>query len=227
MKFVVRVAAVAVLIAALAVNSGVSSATPEVALSVSSTTVAVGETVTLTSHSTCDVDPCRYQWRWYRVSAPDRLGTGIGEGETVETTFDSPGLKLIVLKVTNATTTHSFATADVVLEVVGTADPEPTPTPTPLPTATDTQTPASTLAPGPTPTASSTPESTPTPVPEPTGTTPTDLGSSPAGSEFPSSEPTTAEPTDEPDGCDHHSRDLDEPAGDPNDLLLRSPSGVR
>lgn len=56
---------------------------------------------TFTSTSLCDAPSCRYQWRYYRTTTPDRLGTTMGEGETITYAL-RPGVWAVVLKVSNA-----------------------------------------------------------------------------------------------------------------------------
>jgi hypothetical protein len=125
------------LLAALVVFLGASlavtapaAAVPTVAFSVSSVGLTVGVPATYAADVVCDVEPCRYQWRWYRVIGNDRLGTTMGEGLELRYAFDTPGLKNVVLRVTNATRTHGFAAASQVLEVMPVNDEEPSVDPT-------------------------------------------------------------------------------------------------
>ena len=99
-----------------------AAAVPTVAFSVSSVGLSVGTPATYSADVVCDEPPCRYQWRWYRVLGNDRLGTTMGEGPELTFAFSTPGLKRVVLKVTNATRTHGFAVASQVLRVMTPGD---------------------------------------------------------------------------------------------------------
>lgn len=62
------------------------------------------------SGSICDIPPCRYQWRYYRTTGTDRLGTTMGEGEKLTYTFTNTGTFRVVLKVILPTSTHGYST---------------------------------------------------------------------------------------------------------------------
>ena len=123
-------AALAIFIGASLAVAAPAAAVPTVAFSVSSVGLTVGVPATYTADVFCDEEPCRYQWRWYRVLGNDRLGTTMGEGPELTYAFSTPGLKNVVLKVTNATRTHGFAVASQVLRVMTENGEEPPVDPT-------------------------------------------------------------------------------------------------
>jgi hypothetical protein len=103
-----------VIVAALMLIAPAAIASPTgVDFTASTATPAVGEVVTLTASDqiVCDYPPCRYQWRWFRTTSYDRLGTTVGEGTTVRYAFTSPGTRIVVLKVTNSNGTNGYQTA--------------------------------------------------------------------------------------------------------------------
>jgi hypothetical protein len=81
----VLVATAVVAGAAVLATAGPAVALPTASFTASSTSPAVGETVTFTFTGSCDVAPCRIQWRWFSDGG-SHFGTTIGEGE--EITFD-------------------------------------------------------------------------------------------------------------------------------------------
>lgn len=86
-------------------------APPVASFTVDAATQTVGSTHTYdASASVCGLDPCRYQWRWYRTTGTDRLGTTMGEGPVLNYAFTGTGKKLVVLKVTQPNGTNNFST---------------------------------------------------------------------------------------------------------------------
>jgi hypothetical protein len=188
-----------------------AAAVPTVAFSVSSVGLSVGTPASYSADVVCDEPPCRYQWRWYRVLGNDRLGTTMGEGPELTYAFSTPGLKRVVLKVTNATRTHGFAAASQVLRVMTPGDEpvvpigdEPVTPLDPSDPPVDEPAPANEPAPvadpavpsldEPLPGADPTQQPADEPVPEPAFVPPTPVD--PPGADL--TEPPTAEPTDPP-----------------------------
>ena len=101
--------------------AGTASALPVSDFTSSSAAVGVGEPVVLTFTGSCDLEPCRIQWRWFEVGG-SRLGATIGEGPEVTYAFDSEGVYFVVAKITNAGSTHGSSTSTQVI-TVGAADP--------------------------------------------------------------------------------------------------------
>lgn len=112
---------VATLLATAGLSIGLAGEAPALQtadFSVSSANPNVDESVTFTPpHSATSTLPV--QWRWYRTIGNDRLAATMGEGridpEEIQYAFSSAGQKLVVLKVTNSTLTHGFATAQSVV----------------------------------------------------------------------------------------------------------------
>jgi hypothetical protein len=62
---------------------------------------AVDQSVTFTFTGTCDLPPCRIQWRWFTADG-NRLGTTMGEGPVLTYAFPRPDVYSVVAKITNA-----------------------------------------------------------------------------------------------------------------------------
>lgn len=107
------------LILALAVvvlTPGISAALPTSDFTFGPTAPEVAEPVTFTFTGSCDVPPCRIQWRWFKDGG-SHLGSSMGEGEVVDHAFTTPGTYSVVARITNATTTHGSAAATHALVV--------------------------------------------------------------------------------------------------------------
>src|SRR6476619_3131318 len=102
--------------------AGTASALPVSEFTTSSTAVAVGEPVTLTFTGSCDLEPCRIQWRWFVVGGSS-LGSTIGEGPEVIYAFSSAGDYFVVAKITNAGSTHGSSSSTQVITVGADAAP--------------------------------------------------------------------------------------------------------
>ena len=184
-----------------------AAAVPTVAFSVSSVGLSVGTPATYSADVVCDEPPCRYQWRWYRVLGNDRLGTTMGEGPELTYAFSTPGLKRVVLKVTNATRTHGFAVASQVLRVMTPGD-EPVD-----PIGDEPVTPPDPSDP---PDPADPPADEPAPIPDP-ATPPADEPANPPADEpAPNPDPATP-PADEPANppADPTQLPADEPGPEP------------
>src|SRR3954452_988162 len=72
---------------------------------------SVGEPVTFDFTGSCDIEPCRIVWTWFRTGGGDRLGTKMGEGESVKYTFTDSGSHTVVARITNRTGTNGMAKA--------------------------------------------------------------------------------------------------------------------
>src|SRR6476469_3528347 len=114
----VRVLVATAVVAGTAVlaTAGPAVALPTASFTASSTSPAVGETVTFTFTGSCDVAPCRIQSRWFN-NGGSHLGTVIGEGEQITYAFETPGTYSVVSKITNATSTHGSDSASMGLVV--------------------------------------------------------------------------------------------------------------
>ena len=97
-------------------TAGTASAAPTASFTVSRSSPRVGQTVKFTFTGTCDVAPCRIQWRAYRQGG-SRLGTTMGEGAILKYIFTTVGTYTVVVKITNSTSTHGSATASRVMIV--------------------------------------------------------------------------------------------------------------
>jgi len=105
---------------ALSVTSaGGASAEPTASYTFSPTAPTVHEPVTFTSTGECDVPPCRTQWRYFQPGGSS-LGTSMGEGEVLTYAFPEAGAYQVVMKITNATSTHGSASASQGVRVQGT-----------------------------------------------------------------------------------------------------------
>lgn len=91
-------------------SAGVASAAPTAEFTFLPATPVVSQPVTFTFTGTCDVAPCRIQWKWFKDGG-SHLGTSMGEGAEISYAFDESGSYSVVAKITNATTTHGSATA--------------------------------------------------------------------------------------------------------------------
>ena len=96
--------------------AGTAAASPVAEFKVSTLSPHVAQRVTLTYTGTCDVPPCRIQWRWYKAGG-SRLGVTIGEGRVVSYAFSGVGNYSVVVKATNSTRTHGFTTMTHVVAV--------------------------------------------------------------------------------------------------------------
>jgi len=102
-------------VAMLLVAAPSASAAPTSDFTFSPTAPAVGEPVTFTFTGSCDLEPCRIQWRWFTPDG-NRLGTSMGEGPALSYVFPRAAVYSVVAKITNssrlpdsASMTHSFA----------------------------------------------------------------------------------------------------------------------
>ncbi len=103
--------------------------TPTAPITVDIALPMVDQQVTFTATVACNLPPCRYQWRWYRIPF-DRLGSTMGEGEVMQYAFDTPGIKLVVLKVTDSGSTHPHVilTEAIIVDAASSGTPlDPTP----------------------------------------------------------------------------------------------------
>ena len=96
--------------------TGTASARPVAEFTTSVVSPHVAQRVTMTYTGTCDVAPCRIQWRWYKAGG-SRLGVTIGEGRIVSYSFPAIGNYSVVVKAINATRTHAFSTMTHVIAV--------------------------------------------------------------------------------------------------------------
>jgi hypothetical protein len=96
-------------------TAGVASATPTSDFTFSTDAPAVGESVAFTFTGTCDVAPCRIQWRWFKDGG--RIGTTMGEGTEISYAFDASGSYSVTARITNGTSTHGSAIATHVVKV--------------------------------------------------------------------------------------------------------------
>jgi hypothetical protein len=81
----------------------------------SPTAPAVSQPVTFTFTGSCDLEPCRIQWRWFTPDG-NRLGTSMGEGPVLSYAFSRVAVYSVVAKITNssrlpdsASMTHTVA----------------------------------------------------------------------------------------------------------------------
>ena len=72
--------------------------------------------MTFTFTGSCDLPPCRIQWRWFGDGGSS-LGTLMGEGEEISYTFDAPGSARVVAEITNSGSTNDSASATQVVVV--------------------------------------------------------------------------------------------------------------
>lgn len=93
-----------------------ASAAPTAEFTYDPTAPAVAQPVRFTFTGTCDVAPCRIQWRWFRTGGSS-LGTSMGEGPVVTYAFSDVGTYFVVAKITNASKAHSVATVTHALPV--------------------------------------------------------------------------------------------------------------
>jgi hypothetical protein len=102
----------AVLCSALLIfaSAGSASAAPTADFTASTARPAAGQPVTFTFTGTCDVPPCRIQWRWFR-SGGSSLGTSMGEGSVITYAFTQAAVYSVVARITNSTSTHGHASA--------------------------------------------------------------------------------------------------------------------
>jgi len=96
--------------------SGAASAVPTAEFAFGPTTPEVAQPVTFAFNGTCDVPPCRIQWRWFKAGGSS-LGTFMGEGPVLAYAFPAVGAYFVVAKMTNSTRTHAFATVTHVVSV--------------------------------------------------------------------------------------------------------------
>jgi hypothetical protein len=112
-------AAVAVALTALVavvMTPAVSQALPTAGFTFAPAAPTVGEPVAFTFTGSCDVPPCRIQWRWFRPGGSS-LGVTMGEGERISYTFRTAGAYSVVAKITNSTVTHGSDSATQVVSV--------------------------------------------------------------------------------------------------------------
>lgn len=93
-----------------------SSALPTASFVFAPTDPVAGDPVTFDFTGTCDEPPCRIRWRWFQDGGSS-LGTSMGEGEHIQYAFDRAGSYTVVVKITNALSTHGSATATRVVMV--------------------------------------------------------------------------------------------------------------
>lgn len=96
--------------------AGTASAAPTAQFTYGPKAPAVAKPVTFTFTGTCDVAPCRIQWRWYKSGGSSK-GHTIGQGAVVTYAFSGAGTYSVVAKITNSSRTHNFATATHALRV--------------------------------------------------------------------------------------------------------------
>jgi hypothetical protein len=109
------VAALVLSLAMVVAFAGTASALPTSDFTFDVTNPTVGQPVTFTFTGTCDVEPCRIQWRWFTNT---RLGTTMGEGSVLTYAFDAVDSYSVVAKITNATPTHGSVSMTHALTVV-------------------------------------------------------------------------------------------------------------
>lgn len=99
-----------------------SEALPAASFSFAPGAAVAGEPVTFRFTGSCDVPPCRIQWRWFGDGGSS-LGTAMGEGEEIAYTFDAPGSARVVAEITNSGSTNGSASATQVVVVEPPAPP--------------------------------------------------------------------------------------------------------
>jgi hypothetical protein len=89
-------------------SAGGAAALPTAEFAFGPTNPEVAQAVAFTFNGTCDVPPCRIQWRWFKTGGSS-LGTVMGEGPNLTYAFPAVGRYSVVAKITNSTRTHAFA----------------------------------------------------------------------------------------------------------------------
>lgn len=109
--------AIAVLVPVLVLLSGPASAAPTAEFTFAPTAPVIDQPVTFTFAGSCDVAPCRIQWKWFSAGGSS-LGNTMGEGLVLTYAFADAGTFSVVAKITNATSTTGTATVTHAIRVV-------------------------------------------------------------------------------------------------------------
>ena len=127
-----KLAAIAALLTLLVVPLARAATTDTATAAASPGPYLVGSPITFTSTTPCTVS-CRLTWTFLNGT---RLGDKLGEGESVVTTFSTPGLKTVELRLTELCVGTTRLVCDSITTVTVNVDDVPAPVDTTAPTIT-------------------------------------------------------------------------------------------
>jgi hypothetical protein len=125
-----RLVALAAVLVLLAVPAAQAATTDTATAQASPGPYLVGQPITFTSTTPCTV-PCRLVWTFLNGT---RLGDALGEGTSVTTSFATPGLKTVELRLTETCVGTTRLVCDSIALVSVDVQAAPTPTDTTAPT---------------------------------------------------------------------------------------------